>query len=322
MSHIGEFMNSSRKVPSLDLNDYLSKDEAVKQKFSDDLYNSFKEYGFVILKGHTINKESLQKAYEVQEKFFRLPVETKTKYFLNNGGQRGYTPFGTENAKGFKLADLKEFFHSGRDQFSSHVDSSVYPSNVWPDEVPEMKQTFSSLYVELEKVGDLLLEALEPSLGVKKGFFKEITQDGNTVMRLLHYPPIPEGENKEKLRAAKHADIDLLSLLISASSGGLEILDKDGSWLAIESDAASIVVNAGDQLELITNGEIPSTIHQVVNPNPENNVSRFSSPFFVHPRNEVTLSPLEKFKNNGKTFEPITAGEFLHQRLKEIGLKK
>lgn len=163
---------SIKKVPALNLNDYLSSDESVKQKFVKDLYNSFKEYGFVVLQNHTISKELMDKAYALQKQLFDLPLETKQKFIMNNGGQRGYTPFGTENAKGFNVKDMKEFYHVGREFKETDLEYEFYPKNVWPLEIPEFKDTFMQIYGELEKAGDILLEALTESLDVPKDFLK------------------------------------------------------------------------------------------------------------------------------------------------------
>lgn len=314
---------SLRKVPSLNLNDYLSKDSAVRKKFVADLYSSFKEYGFVVLNNHTVPKELMAKAYVLQQQMFDLPVEEKMKYFMNNGGQRGYTPFGTERAKGEKVEDLKEFFHVGRD----NQNLGLLP-NQWPEGVPEFKETFLEIYSSLESAGDLLLEAFGEAIGVLPGYFKAITKDGNSVLRLLHYPPVPEGAKPSAIRAKKHTDINLITLLVAGSTSGLQLLDKTGDWLPVDSDVNNLVVNMGDMLSRMCGGGaagsdgVPSTVHQVINPDPSKNVSRLSLPMFIHPRSEVVLSCLPQFQATGEVLPDITAGEFLEQRLREIGLKK
>jgi isopenicillin N synthase-like dioxygenase len=189
--------------------------------------------------------------------------------------------------------------------------------------MPELKDTFLKIYDELEKVGDLLLHALEPKLGVKDGFFKETTRDGNSILRLLHYPPIPADADPNAERAKAHYDINTITLLVSGSSSGLQVKSKEtGEWIPIEADAESITVNMGDMLSRICNDELPSTLHRVVNPDPSKNIVRYSMPFFLHFRNEVVLKCLPKFKGSGEKYPEITAGEFLNERLKEIGLKK
>lgn len=314
---------SQRKVPSLSLKDYSSSDPAVRQKFIDDLYNSFKEYGFVVIKDHSIPIDLMQKAYKLQEQLFSLPVETKNKYIMNNGGQRGYTPFGTEHAKDAKVSDLKEFFHIGRDYKETEPEATLYPQNVWINDIPEFKDTFKKLYAQLENVGDVLLEALTPSLEVPKDFFKTRTYNGNTVMRLLHYPPIPDHLEPGQVRAGRHTDINLITLLLAAQGGGLQLQDKDGQWLEVGANPDEIAVNMGDMLSRMTNDVLPSTVHQVVNPSdPALNKSRYSMPLFLHPRKGVILSELPKFKGQGTKYPDIESDEFLNQRLKEIGLKK
>lgn len=313
----------SLKVPALSLKDYKSQDSAVREKFIQDLYNSFKEYGFVVIKDHAIPKDLMQKAYKLQEELFKLPLSTKQKYIMNNGGQRGYTPFGTEHAKDFKVSDLKEFWHVGRDYKESEPEYDYYPKNVWINEVPDFKETFKELYAKLESAGDDILEALTGPLEVDKNFFKERTYNGNTVMRLLHYPPIPEHIEPGQVRAGRHTDINLITLLISAQGGGLQLLHKNGTWVDVEANPDEIAINMGDMLSRMTNDVLPSTVHQVVNPaDPAQNKSRYSLPFFVHPRKGVILSELPKFKGQGTKYPDIESDEFLHQRLKEIGLKK
>ena len=304
---------SQDKVPALKLNDYLSKDKEVRAQFVKDLYNSFKDYGFVVLTNHTIKPELLNRAYAVQEKLFDLPLEVKKQHFLNNGGQRGYTFFGTENAKNTKLSDLKEFWHVGRE-------SAI--ANTWPKELPEFQPIMEELISHLDKTGDIILEALEESLGCKPGYFKGIVKDGLSVLRLLHYPTVPENLSKNgNLRSFEHFDIDLLTLLVSAQGGGLEIL-KNGEWIAIESDPEFIICPAGDMLERMCNFNLPSTMHRVTNPDPSKNVSRYSIPYFIHPRPEVMLDLLPKYANETPKLPIISSGDFLNERLKEIGLKK
>ena len=312
-----------RQVPVLSLKDYKSQDKAVKDKFIKDLYNSFHEYGFVVVKDHSIPKNLMQKAYALQEKLFQLTLPEKNSYVQNNGGQRGYTPFGTENAKGFSVKDLKEFWHVGREYKPTDAEYSVYPKNVWPSQLPDFENTFTELYRQLESMGDELLEALTYSLNVPQDFFKQRTYNGNTVMRLLHYPPVPSHLEPEQIRAQAHTDINLLTALISAQGAGLQLLDKDGSWVEVHANPDEVAINMGDMLSRITNDVLPSTVHRVVNPaDPSKNQSRYSMPFFIHPRKEVLLSELPKFQGQGTKYPDILADDFLHQRLKEIGLKK
>ena len=303
-----------KKVPALNLNDYLSTDVGVKDKFVKDLYNSFKEYGFVVLNNHPISPDLIKKVYKIQEDLFNLPLSVKTQHDLNNSGQRGYTKFGTENAKDTpNLKDLKEFWHIGRENVIA---------NTWPQELPEFKPTFEELVEKLDKVGDLILEALGESLGCQPGYLSGIVKDGNSVLRLLHYPPVPPSIKDGQVRAAAHTDIDLLTLLLAAQGGGLELLTAEKEWLAIDSNPNSIAVNLGDMLSRMCNFQLPSTVHRVVNPDPTKNFSRYSIPYFIHPRNDVVLNLLPKFEKETPLEPIVTAGEFLDERLKEIGLKK
>jgi isopenicillin N synthase-like dioxygenase len=319
---------NSKKVPLLSLKKYTHGSDKEKAKFEQDLFNGFKEYGFVVIENHTIDKNLLKKSYSLSKEFFDLPFENKNHYKLDkNFSQRGYTPYLTEHARDSKgVKDLKEFYHVGRELSEEKSKLSNHIPNVWPSEVVEFKETFLKMYSELEKVGDLILKALTPSLGVAPDFFS-MTNEGSSVLRLLNYPPIPDGADPKALRAAAHFDINLITLLVAPDvpkglDSGLSLLDKDGEWLPIKSNPDTIIVNIGDMIERITNGYLKSTLHRVTNPDPDRNISRRSAPFFIHPRGEVVLKCLAKFVGDGENFPPITAEEFLHERLKEIGLKK
>lgn len=306
---------SIRKVPALSLKEYLSQDPVKKEKFAKDLYNSFKEYGFVVLKDHTIPEDLMTRVFKAQSDFFNLPVDLKNKHDMNNNGQRGYTKFGTEHAKGSAFKDLKEFFHVGREQ---------YLPNTWPVEVPDFKPSIESLIKELDSIGNILLSALGTQLGCGPDFLPGIVKDGASVLRLLHYPPVPEGITPGEVRASSHTDIDGLTLLISppGMQKGLELLDADGNWLPVDADSGTIVCNLGDMISRMTNYELKSTVHRVVNPDRQNNVSRYSIPWFIHPRAEVVLNLLPKYQGETPKDPIVTADEFLNERLKEIGLKK
>ena len=311
-----------RKVPELSLNSYIQGSELDRTRFIDDFFVGLKDYGFIVLKDHPIPDELLNKAYELVQEVFSLPTQTKMKYALKeNGFQRGYTPFGQEHAKDSPVMDLKEFWHIGRDLESGHRYAGVYPANVWPAEVPEFQQVLSKIYRSLDQTGKIMLEALTFPLELPKDFFSKIVSDGNSILRLLHYPPIPEGVDKRCLRAAPHEDINLITILVSATSSGLQLKDRDGSWLPIESDPNSLIVDAGDMLARITNDVIPSTTHQVVNPEGENK-ARYSMPYFIHPNPDAMLTCLPSCRGAGEKYPPITSQDFLFQRLREIGLMK
>ena len=307
-------------VVELRLKDYLNGNPQEQERFEKLLFSGLKDCGFIIIKDHPIHSELLNTAYKASQKFFNLPADKKRKY-LNpgGGGQRGYTAFGTEHAKGEVVPDLKEFWHVGRNLPEDHELTKIYPENVWPsEEVPEFESIFSEVYSSLEKVGQILLQALTPSLNLEKDYFNKLNTDGNSILRLLHYPPIPEGSNPRAIRAAAHEDINLITLLVSASASGLELLDRQGQWLAIETDPENLIVDSGDMLSRITNNLIPSTTHRVVNPKGAN-TSRYSMPFFIHPHPQSVLSCLPQCKTPNAPAD-ITANEFLMERLREIGL--
>lgn len=313
---------STRKVPELSLNSYIEGSEQDRARFIDEFFNGLKDYGFIVLKDHPISDELLNKAYALVEKFYTLPTETKNKYALKDQGfQRGYTPFGQEHAKNAPVKDLKEFWHVGRDLTPGHRYEAFYPKNIWPSEVAEFETTMSLIYRELDRVGKIMLESLTGPLGLDKNFFADRVSDGNSILRLLHYPPIPEGVDPRCIRAAAHEDINLITILVSATTSGLQLLDRDGTWLDIESDPNSLIVDAGDMLARITNDVIPSTTHRVVNPEGPN-TARYSMPFFMHPNPDAMLECLPSCIGDGAKYPPITAQDFLMQRLREIGLLK
>lgn len=312
-----------RKVPTLSLASYTQGSEADRAKFIDKLFTGLKEYGFIILKDHNVKSESLKKAYELLQKLYALPTEIKKSYISPNAGfQRGYTPFGQEHAKDSPVMDLKEFWHVGRVLPEDHVLKNVYPANVWPDAIPEFQTHFTSLYAALEDAGNVMLEALTMPLEVEKDFFAKMTKDGNSILRLLHYPPIPEGVDPRCVRAAAHEDINFITILPAATASGLQLKDRDGQWLDIESEPDTLIVDVGDMLARLTNDVLPSTTHRVVNPQDGKNQSRYSMPFFMHPHPEAILSCLSSCKGAGAKYPDITGHDFLMQRLREIGLIK
>lgn len=311
-----------RKVPELSLGSYTGGSNLDRQKFIDDFYSGLKDYGFIVLKDHPIPDSLLNKAYSLIEEFFSLPTEKKMKYALKDRGfQRGYTPFGTEHAKDAKVSDLKEFWHVGRELPPGHRYEGDYPKNVWPAEVPEFEKTMKQIYTALDETGKIMLESLTQPLDLHKTFFTEMMSEGNSILRLLHYPPIPETADPRSVRAAAHEDINLITILVSATASGLQLKDRDGTWLPIESDPNTLVVDAGDMLARITNEVIPSTTHRVVNPEDAKS-SRYSMPYFIHPNPDALLTCLPSCKGSGEKYAPITAQDFLMQRLREIGLLK
>ena len=275
----------------------------------DAFYQALRQTGFAVITNHGIDLSRLHSAYASAEAFFGLPTEEKLKYQVGDDGQRGYTAFGRENAKDNPVPDLKEFWHVGRDAIKA---------NVWPEAPASFHQDIAWLYDELDRVGLDLLRALTGPLDVAEDTFDKMATGGNSVLRLLHYPPIPDDADPKAIRAAAHEDINLITLLVSASAAGLELLDRDGTWRAIEAPADAIIVDSGDMLARITNNQLPATTHRVVNPDGPN-VSRYSMPFFLHPRPEAMLSVFGAFRD-GTEAPDITADDFLKERLAEIGL--
>jgi isopenicillin N synthase-like dioxygenase len=309
------------QVPTLSLEAYISGSDTDRKEFVDALFEGLKYYGFIILKDHPISTDLLDKAYQQSKALFSLPLEKKSSYISKvSGNQRGYTPFGKEHAKGNDAPDLKEFWHVGRDIPRDHKFANEYPENIWPTELPDFKPTFSALYKALDHVGDVMLEALTLPLELPKTYFKQMNEDGNSILRLLHYPPLTADADPRCVRAAAHEDINLITILVAATTSGLELLDRDGKWLPVETDKNNLIVDAGDMLSRITNEVIPSTTHRVVNPADGQNVSRYSMPFFIHPNPDAYLRCIPSCRGSGPKYADIKAQDFLMQRLKEIGL--
>lgn len=312
-------------IPSVDLNDFISDDPVRKQKFVNEIGKAYEDIGFVALKGHFLSDELVKNLYENVKAFFDLPLETKEKYEVEGiGGQRGYTSFGKEHAKGKAEGDLKEFWHFGQFLSPEDNDKYDYPDNVEVKEVPGFNETGKETYQQLEKTGIYVLRALAIYLGLDEYYFDDKVKNGNSILRPIHYPPIKE-EPKGAVRAGAHGDINLITLLMGASTGGLQVLRNDGVWVDALPQPDELVINVGDMLSRHTNNKLKSTIHQVINPPKEEwGKPRYSIPFFMHPVSEMDLSVLDKCIDNEhpKLYDDITAGEFLNQRLREIGLIK
>ncbi len=308
-------MTKPSRVPELRLSDFTSGLPEMRDIFCAHLMSGLQRYGFVILNDHPVPLALLDRAYSLSAQFFAQPEATKRQYV---GGTRGYVPFRTERAKNQTAADLKEFWQIGPEHQAADPQSALAPPNIWPAWPPEFREVFLQLFRALQFTGAQILEALTVGLSLPSGYFVPPLSDGNSVLRLLHYPPIP-CDARDGMRAAAHEDINLLTLLIAAQGSGLELLDRDGHWLAIEADRSKIIVDSGDMLARLTNDVIPATTHRVVNPAGPN-VSRYSMPFFMHPNTDVVLSCLPSCVGNGAKYPDITAGTFLEERLKEIGL--
>jgi isopenicillin N synthase-like dioxygenase len=315
-------------IPVVDLADFFSDDADRKNSFVNALGKAYETVGFVAVKNHTIPDELIKRLYENVQRFFSLPLEKKTHYEIKElAGQRGYTSFGREHAKGSDAPDLKEFFQYGlpiEEQDKNKVSKDAYPDNVVVKEVPDLNETLYKTYRHFEESGSALLKAIALYLKLPEDYFEESLERGNSILRCIHYPPITE-EPRSAIRSEQHEDINLITLLVGASADGLQILTRQGEWVGVTSLPEQIVVNVGDMLQRLTNNKLKSTTHRVVNP-PRNlwHTSRFSMPFFLHPRSEMSLACLKECidVNHPKVYDDITAGEYLDERLKEIGLKK
>lgn len=317
------------QIPSLDLADFKSGDPEKKAKFVQELGHAYNQIGFAAIKNHGLSDELTDKLYSSVKKFFALPEEIKKKYEIAGlSGQRGYTGKGKEHAKGRSTGDLKEFWHTGQmvDDPNDPI-KAEYPENIDCDEVPEFNELTKEAYKTLEKTGKTMLQALALYLGLDEFYFDAKVRNGNSILRSIHYFPIedPDSIPPDAVRAAAHGDINLITLLMGASAEGLQVLRRDGVWIPITALPNQIVCNVGDMLDRLTNHKLKSTIHRVVNPPREKmGNSRFSIPFFMHPRSEMDLSCLESCvdADHPKLYENMTAGQFLDERLREIGLKK
>ncbi|MEY4249573.1 MAG: hypothetical protein RJA87_1206 [Pseudomonadota bacterium] len=290
--------------------------------FSKALGQSFARYGFAVVSDHDLSPELVEGALARTKAFFALPTEVKAAYRLpSGGGARGYTPFGIETAKGASHVDLKEFWHMGRDLPEGHPFGRYMPANLWPTEIEGFETYVGGLYRALDDLGRKVLSAIAHHLGLERDFFDDKVDLGNSVLRLLHYPPVPA--DAEGVRAGAHEDINVITLLLGAEEAGLEVLDRDGQWLPIAPPPGAVVCNIGDMLQRLTNRVLPSTTHRVVNPPPERRgVSRYSTPFFLHFEPDYLIQTLPSCVSaeNPDHYDPITAEDFLQERLREIKL--
>jgi len=290
------------------------------EELAEELGRSFEEFGFAIVRDHGIPREIIARAEDASRAFFALPDEVKRAYKLPGmGGARGYTPFGIERAKDAKVHDLKEFWHVGRDLPPGDPLEAFMPANVWPSEVPEFREATEALFAAFDTAGLRILSAIALHLGLERDFFAPTVQNGNSVMRLLHYPPVAPGQ-EGAIRAAAHEDINTITLLLGAEEAGLELLTRGGDWLPVAPPAGALAVNIGDMLQRLTAGRLRSTTHRVINPRGQAaSRSRYSMPFFLHFRPDYLIEPLAH--PDGMAAEPpITAHDYLLQRLREINL--
>lgn len=310
-------------IPRINLADFISGNTEQRQKFVQDLGKAYEDVGFVAVYNHGITDNLIDDLYKYVTQFFEQPLDLKKKYeIVELAGQRGYTSFGREHAKGSDAPDLKEFYQWG--QTIEGKDTLSYPNNITISEFPEFNSTLFYAYRAFEKSGRYLLQAIALYLNLDENYFDAKIHNGNSILRAIHYPPITH-EPKSAIRAEQHEDINLITLLVGASADGLQLLSKQNEWLPINAGPGEIVVNVGDMLQRLTNNKLRSTTHRVVNPPREKwNTHRYSIPFFLHPRSEMDLTCLTSCisSDNPIQYEPITAGEYLDERLREIGLKK
>ena len=314
-----------RTIPVVDLSKFVDGDEAQRAEFVQEIGNAFHEIGFVGVVNHGIPKDLIDGFYAGAKAFFGLPVDIKRQYEIPGlAGQRGYTSFGKEHAKQSQVADLKEFFQIGQTVTDNDPIKSEYPDNVMVAEKAEFTDLGAQLYKAFEKSGSALLKAIAIYLDLGEDYFDQKIHNGNSILRAIHYPPITQ-EPESAIRAEQHEDINLITLLVGASAGGLQLQNMEEEWLAITPGENEIVINVGDMLQRLTNNYLKSTTHRVVNPPREEwHMPRLSIPFFLHPRTEMDLTCLESCITEERplAYDPITAGEYLNERLREIGLKK
>ena len=313
------------KIPSVDLRDFLSTNDEIKNEFVQSVGTAFQEIGFCAVKGHFLSDDLVERLYEQIKLFFELPTEVKRKYeFPQYSGQRGYVSFGKESAKGSKHGDLKEYWHFGQYIDETDKDKYGYFPNIHVEELPEFNIVGKEVYQTLEKTAKYVLRALALYLNIDEKYFDDYINNGNSILRPIHYPPILE-DPKEAVRAAAHGDINLITLLMGAHGKGLQVKHSNGDWIDAMAEKDELMINIGDMLSRHTNNVLKSTVHRVINPDKELlKKSRYSIPFFMHPVSDMKLNVLESCicEDYPKSFEDITAGEFLNERLVELGLLK
>jgi len=311
---------AATSIPVVTLSDYLQGGEPAKASFVRTFGEALHEFGFVSVRGHDIDPSHIQGAYDAVKRYFALDLAAKKRTTIEgSGGNRGYVAFGAEHAKDRKVGDMKEFFHLGREL----PDLGPGGSNAFPAELPDFEPATRTLFGDLERVAGTLLEALAVYFGAPPDTFTRMTVGGNSILRLIHYPPLREAFVPGALRAAEHEDINLITLLCESTAAGLEILTRDGRWLAVEAPPGHIVVDSGDMMQLLTNGTLPATTHRVVNPpTSADDLPRYSMPFFVHPYPSCPLAPLPFCVSDDAPakYEATTAQGYLEKRLRELGL--
>lgn len=317
-------MSILTNIPSIDLSDFTTGDSKLKASFVKELGKAYEEIGFVAISNHGLSDLLCERLYSQVKQFFELPTAQKKKYEIEGlGGQRGYVSFGKEHAKNRNEGDLKEFWHFGQTVVDGDPIKSQYPENVVVDELASFNTIGVEVYQKLELAGKEMLRAIALYLNLEENYFDVRIHNGNSILRPIHYPPITS-EPKNAVRAAEHEDINLITLLMGASADGLQVLNNNGDWISVTALPNQIVVNVGDMLQRLTNNKLKSTTHRVVNPSKDKwGTSRYSIPFFLHPRSEVSLDCLPSCitKSSPNHYTEITAGDYLNQRIKELGLK-
>lgn len=312
-------MAKEQTIPVVNLQDYVSDDDQARAAFVKTLGEGLKEFGFVAVEGHGVPISLLERNYATFRALFDQPLEVKRQYEKPEfGRQRGYTSFGVEQAKDHDKADLKEFWHVGRELPESHELYERMAPNQWPTEMPEVKTNSLALYEAMDQCGQTLLRAISEYLGLNPEFLPSLARDGNSVLRVIHYPVCDGFDEPGMMRAAAHEDINLITLLPEATDSGLEILTRNGDWLAVPSLPGQLIVDTGDMMKHITNDLIPATRHRVVNPDGARG-ARYSMPFFVHPSPDASLAVIGSLVAAGQTakYPPTTADEYLRERLRE-----
>lgn len=318
-------MTNEQTIPVVDLHEFTQGDEASRAAFVQKFGDALVEYGFAAVENHGVPTELIHNNYATFQEFFALDTDVKCKYEdIANGRQRGYTSFGVEHAKDSKKPDLKEFFHVGRDLADGVESTFEMPANRWPDaDVPDLRERSKALFESMEQSSLAMLEAVSLYLGKAGNFLPDMAVEGSSIIRIIHYPVCDGFDEPGVMRAAQHEDINLMTLLPESTESGLELLTRQGEWLPIHAIPGQMIVDSGDMLSRITNHKIPATTHRVVNPKGEP-TPRYSMPFFVHPRPEVVLEVMPECLGDGETptYPPITSGDFLAERLRDIGVGK
>ena len=314
-----------QNIPSVNLVDFLSNDPSKKEKFVQQIGRAYEDIGFVALKGHFLDVQLTDQLYKKVKEFYNLPLNIKKKYEIEGlAGQRGYTSFGKESAKDKKEGDLKEFWHFGQEVKDDIDLAFTYPKNIQVEEIESFNEVGMRAFRMLEKTAIYVLRALALYMDLNEFYFDQYVINGNSILRPIHYPPII-GEPKGAVRAAEHGDINLITLLMGASASGLEVQNKKGDWIQVTALPDQIIVNVGDMMQRLTNNKLKSTVHRVVNPEKKDwGKSRYSIPFFTHPRGDMQLNCLQECinKNNPKRYDDISAEEYLKERLVALGLLK